>query len=572
MRRRVLQRPAGDDERQPVATFERHAARRARHFDARHAAQTLDAGPHETLDRIRLDELRARHRHAHRQHVRGIEAGINRAQRERGADEQRRSDEQDERQRDFDDNEDRSRLVLPEAGPRSAGALLERRREIGARGVERGDQAEDDAGGERDANRERQYAHVHRHERAVAADARQSGRVDRQERADARDAENHSEHAAGEREDDALGQELTHDASPARANRSANRDFAAAPGRSHQQQVRHVRARDQQHEPDRAREHEQRRPHVADEHVLDALHAERLVLTDGVRKSRAEFVGRGLEPRVRLLDRDARLQARRGPEIVSLIGRVPIELERDPDLRRRPAPPVFDVEGRAEDADHGIRLVAERDRASHDGRIAAEPPRPQAVAEHGNGAAPRTILLLRKRAPPKDGRTEQPEELGADASAAKLLDAVAAGVIEHVVVERRGLLDDARLLAPMRELRGGRGGAGSLRRRVHEEHHAIRLGRRQRLQQHRVQDREDGRVRADPERQRRDGGERERRRLDERADGVAQVGEQRCHGTLDVRLRRRVVMPDLRNLGQSGRRRSRLSDPACRRDRTRADA
>src|SRR5437762_2346956 len=104
-----------------------------------------------------------------------------------------------------------------------------------------------------------------------------------------------------------------------------------------------------------------------------------------------------------------------------------------------------------------------------------------AVAEHGNGAAPRTILLLRKRAPPKDGRTEQPEELGADASAAKLLDAVAAGVIEHVVVERRGLLDDARLLAPMRELRGGRGGAGSLRRRVHEEHHAIRLGRRQRL-------------------------------------------------------------------------------------------
>ena len=55
----------------------------------------------------------------------GVEAGIDPPERDRRADEQRRPDEQDQRERDLDDDEDRPRLVLAEPGARPAGAFLQ---------------------------------------------------------------------------------------------------------------------------------------------------------------------------------------------------------------------------------------------------------------------------------------------------------------------------------------------------------------------------------------------------------------------------------------------------------------
>jgi hypothetical protein len=53
---------------------------------------------------------------------------------------------------------------------------------------------------------------------------------------------------------------------------------------------------------------------------------------------------------------------------------------------------------------------------------------------------------------------------------------------------------------------------------------------RQGPQQHRVNNGEDGRVGADAQRNRQDGGEREGRVVPQRADGVAQVGSEVGHG------------------------------------------
>src|SRR4029450_4829182 len=99
-------------------------------------------------------------------------------------------------------------------------------------------------------------------------------------------------------------------------------------------------------------------------------------------------------------------------------------------------PNPVDAEARAENAHHRVGLTAERDRSADDRRVAAEPSRPQAVAEDGDLRHAPPILLVRECAPAKDRRTEQAEERGADLAAAELLRRVAAGVVDDVAGDR----------------------------------------------------------------------------------------------------------------------------------------
>ena len=146
--RPVGQRPALNDEAEAVAAFERHAARRACQLDAWNRAQSFDAVADEPLDRVGREELRVLQRHPHRQHVRRIESRIDRLEREGCPDQQRGPDQQDERQRHFDDHEDGSRPVLTETGARSARALFQRGAQIRLRRVQRRNQPEQETGGD----------------------------------------------------------------------------------------------------------------------------------------------------------------------------------------------------------------------------------------------------------------------------------------------------------------------------------------------------------------------------------------------------------------------------------------
>ena len=222
--------------------------------------QLLDAVAHDLLDRFRLVELRALQRHLQRQHVVRVESGIDAAERHRRADEQRRSDQQHQRQRHFDDDQDRAHLVLPEAGARPSAAFLQRRRQIGLRALQRRNQSEDDAGRQRHGDREGDDAPVEARRAAPFSPTRGSPAVlTDEQRADAGPAHEQPEHAAGEREDDAFGQQLPDDAAARSADGGADRDLAPAAGRAHQQQVGDVGARDQQHEADGAAVDQQRR-------------------------------------------------------------------------------------------------------------------------------------------------------------------------------------------------------------------------------------------------------------------------------------------------------------------------
>ena len=96
-----------------------------------------------------------------------------------------------------------------------------------------------------------------------------------QPRADDGDAE--ADDAAGGGEQQALDQQLPHDAPARGAHRVAHGDLARPCRRARQQQVGDVGARDQQHEADRAH---QRQEHDADRAGVEAF-VERLDDADG---------------------------------------------------------------------------------------------------------------------------------------------------------------------------------------------------------------------------------------------------------------------------------------------------
>ena len=80
------------------------------------------------------------------------------------------------------------------------------------------------------------------------------------------EGEQHTERAAGEREQDALGQELTQQPAAAGANRHPDGHLARPRGAARQLQVGDVGARDEEQERDRAEEQPQAGPHLSARH------------------------------------------------------------------------------------------------------------------------------------------------------------------------------------------------------------------------------------------------------------------------------------------------------------------
>ena len=269
-----------------------------------------------------------------------------------------------------------------------------------ARRLQRRNQAEDEAGGERDDRGERQHAPVDADAGPVDADARNVAGVDGQQRADADHADHQPEHAAHRRQHDALGQQLPHDAAAAGADRGADRDLALADGRAHQQQVGDVGARDQQDEGDRAQQHPQRRSDVADDDLLHRRDAEAALAAQRVRKRLAELLRGLLQLRGGGGERDARFQAAGGQEEMALHHAVRIDLKRQPDIRRaRRRLDGFGIE-RAQHADHFVRLAVERQLAADDRRVAAEAALPEPFAQDDDVAAVRQVFRRRQRSGP----------------------------------------------------------------------------------------------------------------------------------------------------------------------------
>src|SRR5207249_1782873 len=121
-----------------------------------------------------------------------------------------------------------------------------------------------------------------------------------------------------------------------------------------------------------------------------------------------------------------------------------------------------------EDADHHMRIAAQRNGLTDNLRIGRKTPAPKAVAENDDFIAVGQILLRREGAAADRHRAEKAEIIGAYLRGLELLRKATAGQVDHAGAKRGYVLDDAGLIPPMLEFCGRSARSGALRRGVHE--------------------------------------------------------------------------------------------------------
>ncbi len=242
------------------------------------------------------------------EHVRGIEAQMNAHQAPETIEEQAGGDQDDDGERDFGDDQG---IVGAMLGARIAGsaAFFQALREVATAGFERGSQAEkycgENCGDEGESENGAAYVYFIEARKALWAELLQEFH--------AGIGEKNSSDAAGEREDQAFGEELAEQAGASGAERGANGDLALASGIAREKKAGDIGASNQENQGDRADEDHECRAHVADENVLQRIepHAPSGV-GDGI--LRGEVSGDGVEFGLSLRDGDAGLEQADGTE------------------------------------------------------------------------------------------------------------------------------------------------------------------------------------------------------------------------------------------------------------------
>ena len=85
---------------------------------------------------------------------------------------------------------------------------------------------------------------------------------------------------AGDREDGALGKKLLHEVRARRTQRRPGRHLPGAAGRARERETCDIRARDEQHQADGTKQHQQHRPHAFRQAIAERDHRRRRVLIE----------------------------------------------------------------------------------------------------------------------------------------------------------------------------------------------------------------------------------------------------------------------------------------------------
>ena len=185
---------------------------------------------------------------------------------------------------------------------RLAPFAVERRLEVDARGADGRQESEEKRRRHRERHRKGQHASVE----LRVGEPRDRGRRQMNQQRNGDGADGDAERAAGDGQQSALDHELPHQPRAAGAERGAQREVALAPCNAREQQARHVGARDQQDEADRAHQHAERRPDPAGQLVAERHERHRggrilgRQLAAQLGLDRVDVGARGLERRARL--------------------------------------------------------------------------------------------------------------------------------------------------------------------------------------------------------------------------------------------------------------------------------
>ena len=393
-------------------------------------------------------------------------------------------------------------------------------------------------------------------------------------------------------------QELPDQQPPAGAQRGPDGDFSLPRRSARQQQVRHIDARDQQHHADQRLQNEQRpfetaaqpglpargliqrevlaeksRPHLGKFLKVRALHFLLLNLP-------VEHAHRGL----RLAYRDARLQASEKvePRVALVVQRIPrgrdggLHHHRHPHLGRTAHDRAFKIP-RADPDNRERRTIDANRRAHHGGDC------PQNGSARNRTAAPPPD----DRCAPVVVRPEHPAQVRRNAENLKIVPGhhSHADHLGAIVVRQTDALHPLARQAGKHGVPVAEGSVNGIGEGVfviaavraeapalHPQlHQFLRIVHRQRSQQHLVHQRENRRIRADPERQRENRRQGESRLQAELAAAVLQVlpgGVDRMHAVHFVDL-----LTDMSGIAEFAQRglacRSRETSRTPRSDRSR---
>ena len=357
--------------------------------------------------------------------------------------------------------------------------------------------------------------------------------------------------------DEALDHQLAHEAQTAGTHGQTHRDFLLPAGRARHQQIGDVSAGDQKHQPDHGHQHPKGRFHKLPQHGPAAgagqdIHGGPQKLLLGVRVGVGEFllpnlhfedgVEQRLERRFGLGDADAWFQARKyihpSPPAAFQAVHLPTRSHRlfhhygNADLRRETH---FDaIEAGLAHADHGQRQSVDQQSLTQHAWIPMEALGPEIVVEHGDGMAVRDAVVIGSDQAANGGFDTQDFEIVAGHQFA--LQALALPAHSHA--QRQGVAanhtaEDLVAIAEVLIQRvGNRGIAGVAAVEGPfplELDELLGMCDRQPAQKHLVEQRENGRVRADAQSQREDGDGGKNRGLNKCSEGKAYVGEQITH-------------------------------------------
>ena len=358
----------------------------------------------------------------------GLKAQVDVQDLHEAANEQPGADQQDARKRNL--RHDQCVAHPPAGAPfgRSAAAILERVVQGQVRRLERGGQAEDDAGQERRGQREAKDCGVHT-DRAEQGDA---DTVEPRERPRAGHREHQAEHGPRPRQHEAFGQHLDDQATASRTHRRTDGHLLLPGRRARQQEVGEVGAHDQHHHANRADKHPQGEAHPAAHLVGErgdaALKAVALWMRFGQLLAKQRHLG--LCGR----DRDAGLEPadhRHGvAPAIGLLTEREREVQVEAPARRKDR---REVERLGQHARHRVGLGVEGERRADDGGVAVEAALPEGVAEQYRLGTVELCLVVREG--PADDRpdAQHVEEVAGHRHAADPLGLAASA--EYVVAD-----------------------------------------------------------------------------------------------------------------------------------------
>ncbi len=255
----------------------------------------------------------------------------------------------------------------PAARPQRVGQVFRAR-------VQRRRETENQARRERHQQRESQYRQVDGDLGLVGNRIRRHEREDDVQRAV---GERRSDDGTGDGEDDALGEELSHEPPAATAKCRAHGHLALPARGSRQQQVRDVGARDQQQQAHGAKEHPEIVADAARKRLFEGQEAHAPRFREARRRGLNEILDDRFEIRLGLRLVDPGLEP---PEHVhvpdAFDGASSFERHRQVNVRAAPH------ESLRHDADDRPHLVVESKLPSDNAGIAAELPLPELVAQH----------------------------------------------------------------------------------------------------------------------------------------------------------------------------------------------